>query len=113
MIFNFFYFCIKRDVYTGPLGSVFSNDPEDRRSIPGRVIPKALEMILYISLLNTQYYKVRIKGKVGQYKKGSNFFYLHPTDVAIEKSNFGVTIPYRTPVTSTSSNHFTSWPVIN
>ena len=32
-------------------------------SIPGRVIPKTLKMILDASLLNTQHYKVRIKGK--------------------------------------------------
>ena len=38
--------------------------PEDRGSIPGRVIPKTLKMVLDTSLLNTQQYKVRIKGKV-------------------------------------------------
>ena len=43
---------------------VFSNGPGDLRSIPGRVIPKTLKMVLDASLLNTQHYKVRIKGKV-------------------------------------------------
>ena len=33
-------------------------------SIPGRVISKTLKMVLDASLLNTQHYKVRIKGKV-------------------------------------------------
>ena len=33
-----------------------------RGSIPGRVIPKTLKMVLDTSLLNTQHYKVRIKG---------------------------------------------------
>ena len=33
-------------------------------SILGRVIPTTLKMILDTSLLNTQQYKVRIKGKV-------------------------------------------------
>ena len=33
-------------------------------SISGRVIPKTLKMVLGASLLNTQHYKVRIKGKV-------------------------------------------------
>ena len=47
-------------------GRVLANDPGDRRSIPGRVIPKTFEMILDTSLLNTQQYKVRIKGKVEQ-----------------------------------------------
>ena len=34
----------------------------DLGSIPGRVIPKTLKMVLDTSLLNTQQYKVRIKG---------------------------------------------------
>ena len=33
---------------------------------PGRVIPKTQKIVLDASLLNTQHYKVRIKGKVGQ-----------------------------------------------
>ena len=41
----------------------FTNDPADRSSILGRVIPKTQKMILGASLLNSQYYKVRIKGK--------------------------------------------------
>ena len=40
---------------------VFANGPG---SIPGRVIPNTLKMVLDTSLLNTQHYKVRIKGKV-------------------------------------------------
>ena len=43
---------------------VFANGPGDRGSIPGRVIPKTLKMVLDAALLNTQHYKVRIKGKV-------------------------------------------------
>ena len=46
------------------MARVFSNGPEDLGSIPGRVIPKNLKMVLDASLLNTQHYKVRIKGKV-------------------------------------------------
>ena len=45
---------------------VFANGPGDWSSIPGWVIPKTLKMVLDTSLLNTQYYKVRIKGKVEQ-----------------------------------------------
>ena len=45
---------------------VFANDPGDLGSIPGRVIRKTQKMVLYVSLLNTQHDKVRIKGKVGQ-----------------------------------------------
>ena len=48
------------------VGRVFANGSEDRGSIRGRVIPKTLKMVLDTSLLNTQQYKVRIKGKVEQ-----------------------------------------------
>ena len=48
------------------MGRVFANGPEDLGSIPGRVIPKTLKMVLDTALLNTQQYKVRIKGKVKQ-----------------------------------------------
>ena len=41
-------------------------------SILGRVIPKTLKMVLDIYLLNTQHYKVRIKGKVEQSKERSS-----------------------------------------
>ena len=46
------------------MGRVFTNGPEDLGSIPGRVIQKTLKMVLDTSLLNTQEYKVHIKGKV-------------------------------------------------
>ena len=45
---------------------VFANGPGELGSIPGRVIPKNQKMVLDGSLLNTQHYKVRIKGKVEQ-----------------------------------------------
>ena len=44
----------------------FANSPEDQGSIPGRVIPKTFKIVLDAFLLNTQHYKVRIKGKVKQ-----------------------------------------------
>ena len=56
----------------GPVGRVFANGPEDLGSIPGRVIPKTLKMVLDTSLLNTQQYKVCIKGKVEQSRKKSS-----------------------------------------
>ena len=43
---------------------VFANVPGDWGSISGRVIPKTQKMVLDTSLLNTQHYKVRFKGKV-------------------------------------------------
>ena len=61
-------------LFTGLIGMmvrVFANGPEDLRSIPGRVIPKTQKMVLEASLLNTQHYKVRIKGKVEQSRERS------------------------------------------
>ena len=41
---------------------------------PGRAIPKTQKMVLDTDLLNTQQYKVRIKGKVEQSKEWSSAF---------------------------------------
>ena len=54
----------------GLVGRVFTNGPGDLGSVPGRVIPKTLKMVLDTSLLNTQHYKVRIKGKLSNPGKG-------------------------------------------
>ena len=51
---------------------VFANGLGDLGSIPGRVIPKTQKMVLDASLLNTQHYKVRIKGKVEQSRERSS-----------------------------------------
>ena len=48
------------------MGRVFAIGSGDLGSIPGRVVPKTLKMVLDTSLLNTQQYKVHIKGKVEQ-----------------------------------------------
>ena len=45
-------------MYIGPAVRVFANGPGD--------IPKTLKMVLDTTLLNTQHYKVRFKGKVEQ-----------------------------------------------
>ena len=50
---------------------VFSNGPGDLGSIPGHVIPKTLKIVFDASLLNTQIYKVRIKGKVEKSRERS------------------------------------------
>ena len=59
------------------VGRVRANGPGDLVSIPGRVIPKTFKVVLDTSLLNTQRYTVRIKGKVEQ-----------SSVVAIEKGDF-------------------------
>ena len=46
----------------GLVGRVFTNHPGDLGSIPDRIIPKTLKMVFDTSLLNTQQYKVRVKG---------------------------------------------------
>ena len=56
----------------GPVSRVFANGPGDLGSIPGRVIPKTLKMVLDTSLLSTQQYKVCIKGKVEQSRERSS-----------------------------------------
>ena len=45
---------------------------ETKVIIPGRFIPKTQKMVLDAALLNTQYYKGRIKGKVEQSSKRSS-----------------------------------------
>ena len=56
----------------GIMVRVFTNVPGDLGSISGRVIPKTQKMVLDASLLNTQHYKVRIKGKVEQSSERSS-----------------------------------------
>ena len=59
-----YIYIFNRDI--GPAVRVFANGPGDLGSILGRVIPKTLKMVLDTTLLNTQHYKVRFKGKVEQ-----------------------------------------------
>ena len=56
----------------GPVGRLFANGTGDRDSIPSRVIPKTQKMVLDTSLLKTQHYKIRIKGKVEQSRERSS-----------------------------------------
>ena len=58
--------------YIGQVGRVFANGPGDLDSNLGRVIPKIFKMVLDTSLLNTQQYKVRNKGKVEQFRERSS-----------------------------------------
>ena len=46
------------------VGRVFANGPGDQGSVPGWIITKTEKIVFDTSLLNTQHYKVRIKGKV-------------------------------------------------
>ena len=61
-----------RILFIGLMGRGFANGLGDLGSIPGRIIPKTRKMILDTALLNTQQYKVRIKGKVEQSRERSS-----------------------------------------
>ena len=71
-IYIYIYIHIYIYMYIGPAVRVFANGPGDLGSIPGRVIPKTLKMELDTTLLNTQHYKVRFKGKVEQSREWSS-----------------------------------------
>ena len=69
-IYIYIYIYIVPDI--GLAVRVFANRPGDLGLIPGRVIPKIQKMVLDASLLNTQHYKVRVKGKVEQSRDRSS-----------------------------------------
>ena len=48
------------------MSRVFVNGPGDQVSILGRETPKTQKIVLDATLLSTQHYKVKIKGKVEQ-----------------------------------------------
>ena len=58
--------------FIGLVVKVFANGPGDLGSIPGCVISKTLKMVPDTSLLNTQQYKVCIKGKVEKSRERSS-----------------------------------------
>ena len=64
---------------------MFVNGPGEWGSISGRVIPKTQKIVLNISLLNTQHYKVRFKGKVELSRERSSALPNTSVVVAIEK----------------------------
>ena len=72
------------------MSRVFANGPEDRGSISGRVIRKTQKMVLDTALLNTQHYKVRVKGKVEQSRETSSTHPLYLGVVAIKIGVFGL-----------------------
>ena len=58
------------------MSRVFANGPGDRGSIISRDIPKTQKMVLDAAFSNTQYYKVRIKGKVDESRERSCALYI-------------------------------------
>ena len=58
--------------HLGLMIKMFTNSLGDCGSIPGWVVSKTQKMVLDDALLNTQHYKVRIKGKVEQSREWSS-----------------------------------------
>ena len=85
----------------------FAKGPGDRVSIPGRVIPKTQKMVLDFSFLNSQHYKVGIKGKVEAIKGKELHPPLHFREVFIEKGAFGLSWTMVTSFTFKFNQHFT------
>ena len=63
-----------KDIIIDLVGRVLANGLWDLGSIPGRVIPKTLKMVLDNCLLNSQQYKVRIQSKVEQSRERGSVF---------------------------------------
>ena len=68
LLYGFKYSCLIQKIIT--MVRVFANGPVDLCSISDWVIPKTQKMVLDDSLLNTQHYKVRIRGKWSNPGKG-------------------------------------------
>ena len=60
------------DGLIGQVSRVFTNGPGNLGLIPGCVITMTIKIVLDISLLITQQYKLCIKGKMGQSREWSN-----------------------------------------
>ena len=74
LVDNFNIFLDKNGVLrvNGKIAKCSPNGPGELGSIPGRVIPKTLKIVLDTALFNTQQYKVRIKGEVKQSREKSS-----------------------------------------
>ena len=54
------------------MSTLSANGPQDRGSIPDKVLPKTQKMVLDTALINTQHCKVRTNGKVQQSREWSS-----------------------------------------
>ena len=59
-------------LHIGLMSRMFTSGPGNRGLIPDRVIQKTQKMVLDATLLSTQQFKVRIKGKVEQSRERSS-----------------------------------------
>ena len=67
---------------------VFAYGLEDPGSVLGWVIPKTQKKVLEAAILNTHYFKVRIKGKVEKSCECSEHHLAHLSVVASKKGAF-------------------------
>ena len=51
------------------ISRVFTTVPGDMDSIPGRIVPQTSKMVLMPPFITLQHYKVRIKGKLAQFRE--------------------------------------------
>ena len=72
----------------GLISRVFAYGLEDWGLIPGLGIPRTQKTVLDAAFLNSQHYKVRIKGKSGAIQGKVKRPHLHLSVVAIEKGAF-------------------------
>ena len=94
------------------VGRVFTNGPGDLGSSPAHIIPKTLKIVLDTSLLNTQQYKVRIKGKVEQSWERSYTHYT-PQCCSYWQGSLRVTLNYSCQLTyfhTPNYYHMYVWP---
>ena len=70
-IYFYIYTYILKYIRIGPRNRVFASGLGDWGLIPGRIIQKTQKMVPDATLLNTQHYMVRIKGKMEQHREWS------------------------------------------
>ena len=80
--------------FIGQVGRVFASGPGDRGFNPRSSHTKDLKMIPDTSLLNTQHYKIPIKGKVEQSRERNSALPYTSVFVAIEKRSILVALGY-------------------
>ena len=78
----------------GIMVRVFTNSSGDLGSVPGQVIPKTQKMILKATLIKTQHYKVRIKGKAWSNPRKGVVPSSTPWCSSYQKGSLWVTLDY-------------------
>ena len=88
---------------------VFANGPGELGSIPSRFMPKKTQIVFDAAFLNTQHYKVRIKGKVEQSRERSSALPT-PWCSSYRKGSLQVTLDYGNQLISLEGREFINGP---